>query len=437
MVDWKAYEGQIVDGVFTLGEFLGGSERCGTFATSEGPRSEVIRLHPAEGRNVESQLTLWERISRLSHPNLMHLFRWGRCQLEEQPMIYVVTEKADEVLEHTVRERPLELDEVRQLIEPTLEALTYLHDRGYVHGRVRPSHLFAVAETVKLSSDGIVPLLEAGREPREKSAYDAPEMASGLMTTASDVWSLGWTLIEVLTQQPPGKGSLPEPLPEPFEEIVQHALKADPAERWTVQRIARRLRGEGIEGPASGAGTARRYAIPLVAAAAAVLLGIWVWTRPNSEAQAPDRPAVAATPAPVPVAKQPSTAKSEKPSPMPVNDSASRKSAAKREPAPVQDTPGPAPRQGALPPDVVEQVLPRVSAQAQRSVTGRVRTTVVAEVDNGGNVKSTRLESGRSQYFNRISMEAVRQWKFAPGSTRPRVISFEFTSRGPSVTSVR
>ena len=81
--------------------------------------------------------------------------------------------------------------------------------------------------------------------------------------------------------------------------------------------------------------------------------------------------------------------------------------------------------------------MPQVSAKAQRTVTGRVRVTVVADVDDQGNVSSTRVESGTSRYFNGISMEAVRQWKFAAGSARPRVIAFEFTSQGPSVVSVR
>ena len=339
-MDWKACQGQSVDGVFTLGEFLGAGEQGGTFATSDGLRPAVIHLHPAEGRDVQSQLILWERISRLAHRNLMHLFRWGKCELRGEPMMYVVTEQADEVLEHTIRDRALDLSEVRELIGPVLDGLAYLHDRGYVHGRVRPAHIFAVSDTVKLSSDGIVPLLEAGRMRREATAYDAPEMASGMLTTATDVWSFGWTLIEVITQQPPGRGSLPEPLPEPFEEIVQHALKADPAERWTVQQIARRLRGESVEGGTSVAGTARRYAIPL--AAAVGLLAFWLWPRSqNGDAPAPDPPPVVAAPAQTPGSRQASTKKYEKPSPMPADGPASRKAAAKRDPAPAPDLPHP------------------------------------------------------------------------------------------------
>ena len=68
------------------------------------------------------------------------------------------------------------------------------------------------------------------------------------MSPASDVWSLGMTLVEALTQSPPvwkeaeqAEPVLPETLPEPFFDIASHCLRRNPHRRWTVAEIAARL----------------------------------------------------------------------------------------------------------------------------------------------------------------------------------------------------
>jgi TonB family protein len=65
--------------------------------------------------------------------------------------------------------------------------------------------------------------------------------------------------------------------------------------------------------------------------------------------------------------------------------------------------------------DVVKRVIPEVSAAARRTINGTVRVRVAVSVDPAGNVTSAEIEAGQtSKYFDRLALEAARNWKFSP-----------------------
>jgi len=73
-------------------------------------------------------------------------------------------------------------------------------------------------------------------------------MQSAPVSAKEDVWSLGITLVEALTQHPPVFSSehsadpvVPRELPDLFLVIAKHALRRDPIHRWSVAEIAARL----------------------------------------------------------------------------------------------------------------------------------------------------------------------------------------------------
>ena len=78
------------------------------------------------------------------------------------------------------------------------------------------------------------------------SVYDAPEIASGNISSASDSWSLGMTLMEALTQRLPAHEAVAEPVletvPAPFMGIAHCCLRRDPQRRCSAADIAERLR---------------------------------------------------------------------------------------------------------------------------------------------------------------------------------------------------
>jgi TonB family protein len=249
---WKHWEGQVVDAKFHLRQYLGGSQRSAVFLTEpvgQETGKVAIKLILIDPASAELQLYRWKEAAKLSHPHLIRLFQVGRCHLDNMSLLYAVMEYAEEDLSQVLPQRPLTSEEARAMLETALETLTYLHGQGLVHGGLKPSNIMAVEDQVKLSSDAVCEITESTAGTAPPTPYDPPEAASGRASTAADVWSLGMTLAEVLTQQLPvldesrQEAVLPETLPEGFDSIVQQCLRRDPLQRPTVQDVMDRLHG--------------------------------------------------------------------------------------------------------------------------------------------------------------------------------------------------
>jgi TonB family protein len=94
---------------------------------------------------------------------------------------------------------------------------------------------------------------------------------------------------------------------------------------------------------------------------------------------------------------------------------------------------------GSVPGAVLHEVSPSASQNALRTIHGRLKVRVRAEVDSAGNVSSAKfITEGPSKYFARLSMQAAQQWKFTPakenGQPAPSqwTILFEYTRSGIS-----
>src|SRR5690242_19600257 len=231
---WEQWEGQLVNEVFRLGEYLGSGEHSAVFATEDGLRGNqkaAIKLLQADSDEAELQLSRWQLASELSHPHLMGLFSMGRCQLGDTELLYVVMEYAEENLAQVLVQRPLTPAEAREMLDPALDALAYLHRKGFVHGRLKPANIMAANNQLKLSSDGLCRIGDPGSVRGVLTAYDPPELATGEVLPAADAWSLGITLVEVLTQRAlvwartgSGEPQVPSSIPAPFGDIARHCL---------------------------------------------------------------------------------------------------------------------------------------------------------------------------------------------------------------------
>lgn len=270
---WQQLQGQVVNEEFPLREYLGGagqdSSSGGVFLTEisapePGPAAQsataqpvttqraAIKLFPLQEiqnqRTAEQQLSLWRQAANFSDAHILSIFRAGRCQLNGVDYLYLVMEYAEENLGQILPQRALSAEEAREMLGPVLDGLAYLHDRGFAHARLKPSNILAVSDQLKLSSDGVLPLGEPSRDAENPDAYLPPETGRGWVSEASDVWSLGVTLVEALTQQPPvwseaehWEPALPESMPAPFLEIARGCLRRDPNSRLTINEIAAQL----------------------------------------------------------------------------------------------------------------------------------------------------------------------------------------------------
>ena len=243
---WKTWEGQAVDG-FPLRQYLGGSDHSAVYLTqlnSSGEQKAAIKFIPADA-SAYAQLAKWRVAGELTHPYLLQLIRVGRCELANTNFLYVVMEYAEENLSEILPQRALEPDEVRQVLESSLDALTYLHAQGLAHTRIKPGNILAAGDQLKLSSDT---LSEIGSSPvtmPQPGIYAAPESATTPVYAAADVWSLGVMLVEALTQRTPALRNqtdvelpAPETIPPPYLEIARRCLQVDPARRASLKEIS-------------------------------------------------------------------------------------------------------------------------------------------------------------------------------------------------------
>ncbi len=408
---WKTWEGRTVDGKFPLRRWLGGSGHSAVFLTDLGGSQKAVIKLIAATLNSDRQLSRWAVAAKLSHPHLIRLFEMGRCRFDGTPLLYLVMEYAEEDLSQIIPQRPLTPAEVGDMLPPLLDALSYLHSKGLVHSRIRPSNILAVADQLKLSTDGISSRGESDEKPASLTIYDAPEVANGEIFPAIDVWSLGVTLVAVLTQNPPALRAkeqteqkdpvVPETIPEPFRSIARESLHRHIKQRCTIADIKAWRPPQqptpappvsAPESPKTSNSFQWRIAVPVALALVAVLVIVGQkLLAPEGVSPATQRttPSEQSTPSVAPAtAPQPATTNAQ--------PAAS--------PKPILASQG----------EVLRQVIPDVPRSASNTITGRIKVKVRVQVDASGKVANATLTTpGPSKYFANLALKASQHWEFA------------------------
>jgi TonB family protein len=304
------------------------------------------------------------------------------------------------------------------MLRSVLEVLGYLHNSGVAHGRLKPGNIMAVSETLRLSSDTIRPAGEKDGCPHLPTAYDAPEVTTAGNTPAGDIWSLGITLVEALTQKASaaeaarlGDPTLPETMPVPFLEIARQCLRLDPQRRWTVPDIAARLLPTA---PPPRRSSRAPYAIAAAVVLVAGLVLVPKILNHSADSTIPATSARAADPDSNTSGKT-QAASNEPPKPAPDAAKPMRSKPAEPTSAPASAPPTNNAALKTYEGGVVDQVLPTVSQRSLNTITGKVKVAVKLGVDPSGKVTNAALQSaGPSQYFAKVALEASRHWKFDP-----------------------
>ena len=302
--DWV---GRVIDGRFSLLQWLGSSGRGGVFFTEldgNPQRKAAIKLIPADESSAQARIRVWASTESVSHPRLMRVFHTGSWRIGSNLFLYAVTEYAEQNLAQILPERPLTPSETREMLEPVLDALGYLHKSGFVHGHLKPSNIMVVDDELKVSSES----LQVAGQPlgivASPGVYDAPESAAGPITPSADIWSLGVLLVETLTQHPPvwersthQEPVVPESIPQPFAAIARECLRIDPRRRCTIGEIKARLESPQSKPESakktSSTAPAKQRLMALVAAALVLILVVSAFllrSHPTRPSLPPPRP---------------------------------------------------------------------------------------------------------------------------------------------------
>ena len=165
-------------------------------------------------RNVDKERFI-ERFKRearnqakLSHPNIVTVYGF----IEYHDFLGIVMEYVEgESLEKVIdRQRRLNLYDVIYIAKQLLLALSYAHSKGFIHRDIKPSNII-------FSNEGVTKIMDFGiskslfdKEFTKTGAkvgtiyYMSPEQVRGEdVTHHSDIYSLGCTIYEMITGNPP------------------------------------------------------------------------------------------------------------------------------------------------------------------------------------------------------------------------------------------
>jgi eukaryotic-like serine/threonine-protein kinase len=233
----------------------------------------AVKLLRSDWEDQAAGIKLLQREARavlaVEHP---HIVRVLETHVTRPPYFLVMEWLAGESLRTRLkRDYCLDLSHALWIARQTAEALASLHRAGFLHGDVKP-------DNIQLVTEGQAVLLDLGfaHRPGENAAflrsgyvlgtanYLAPELCGADPTAgfASDIFSLGATLFEVLTGQlpyPPGsidqifrRHSSDPPadirihlpmLPPALGRLIERMLARRPEQRPKAIQVVRQLIG--------------------------------------------------------------------------------------------------------------------------------------------------------------------------------------------------
>ncbi|MEJ2708500.1 MAG: protein kinase [Anaerolineales bacterium] len=205
--------------------------------------------------------------ANLSHPNIVTVHDFG---LDEERLFIVMEYVPGTDLKSIIKKRGvIPADEAVELIVQACAGIGYAHRAGLVHCDVKPQNMLVTPDKrLKVVDFGIARAL-ASIVPDEKTdvvwgspQYFSPEQATGIAPSpASDVYSLGVVMFEMLTGQqpftadsseelarlhrevpPPSPRRLNASIPKELEQILLKVLSKEPSARYrTADQLGRVL----------------------------------------------------------------------------------------------------------------------------------------------------------------------------------------------------
>lgn len=219
--------------------------------------------------------------ANLSHPNIVTVHDVGQDGPKTHYIVmeYVGGQDLKKVIR--ARKEPFEVDAALAIIIEVCKAVGYAHRAGLVHCDVKPQNILITPDnSIKVTDFGIARALSAAQPDTEDMVwgsphYFSPEQAMGEPPTpASDVYSIGVVMFELLTGKLPFSGldhrelalahvskdapsilDIDPLLPPELDRVVRKLLAKEPSARYRTAdqlgRILDKYRRQGQQPTAS------------------------------------------------------------------------------------------------------------------------------------------------------------------------------------------
>ncbi|UCH97937.1 MAG: serine/threonine protein kinase [Candidatus Aminicenantes bacterium] len=200
--------------------------------------------------------------ARLNHTNIVTIHSFEH----QEDTYYIVMEYVSgKTLKRIIKEKgKIPVKQALTIAAHILEGLSYAHTRGVLHRDIKPANIFITADnTVKIGDFGIAKVKGIDGLTRVGSTlgtilYSSPEQLRGeKMGPATDIYSLGVTLYEMVVGQPPftsssgsnheiqlghlekippTPSSLDNAVPPSVDALIMKSLAKSPRERYGTAR---------------------------------------------------------------------------------------------------------------------------------------------------------------------------------------------------------
>lgn len=243
--------------VFQINEIIGRGSFGEVFSVQSREDSHLyavkVSIAPLRQHSMSKYREAESHMMIPPHKNLVRFYRaW-----EETDRLYIQTELCEQSLQqycavkHAIPER-----EIWNIFVDLLQAVHHLHTNDMIHDDIKPDNIFLTKQNIcKLGDFGLVINLRNPNDVKSAeegdSKYLAPEVLNGRPTKASDIFSLGVTILEAATDlDVPSSGDAWHQIrngqiPERFfvgisknlQELIKSMLDKDPLKRPTSHKL--------------------------------------------------------------------------------------------------------------------------------------------------------------------------------------------------------
>ncbi|MCS7164802.1 MAG: serine/threonine-protein kinase [Candidatus Calescibacterium sp.] len=259
-------------GNYKVNKILKENNQCVLFIVedTEGKKYVLKVFYPHSPFSLECISRIKDLSRNSDFPsNLVKIFDYGYSQ--EHRAYFIIEEYLPlEDLGNYFKTNKLNSKDIRSIVYQLNEGINYLHTNQIIHNDIKPSNILirSVNPLVIAISDYNI----ASFKPRDidikatsfklTPAYAAPEKFTNIISEKTDYWSMGITLLELLTGKNPFENidpnliaykiltqgvDIPSDLDPEFKDLLSNLLISNPEQRWGYEQVKAFLEGKKVQ----------------------------------------------------------------------------------------------------------------------------------------------------------------------------------------------